>query len=75
LQLCQLGCQVTLQDFDLALCRESQKHVFEWTSVLISKVQAQANANVHTSQVSVSTNWAAHELVTDGIDYFLMGEK
>jgi hypothetical protein len=24
---------------------------------------------------SVSTNWAAHEIVTDGIDYFLMGEK
>jgi hypothetical protein len=24
---------------------------------------------------SISTNWAAHELVTDGIDYFLMGEK
>jgi hypothetical protein len=24
---------------------------------------------------NISTNWAAHELVTDGIDYFLMGEK
>jgi hypothetical protein len=24
---------------------------------------------------SISTNWAAHEIVTDGIDYFLMGEK
>jgi hypothetical protein len=24
---------------------------------------------------SMSGNWAAHEIVTDGIDYFLMGEK
>jgi len=24
---------------------------------------------------NISTNWAAHEIVTDGIDYFLMGEK
>lgn len=24
---------------------------------------------------SISTQWAAHEIVTDGIDYFLMGEK